>query len=92
MTLIKEANTLGLRSGDRALVVSWGCTRSETALHIALILRSIALRLGWGWDAELPLRPWPAVQVHSVGRHPDWCIACCGFYVGLTKRTMEPKP
>ena len=48
--------------------------------------RPLVLRLGWGFDADLPLRPWPAAHTTTTprGRH-DTCIAWFGFYVGWTR-------
>jgi hypothetical protein len=42
------------------------------------------VRAGWGYDADLPLRPWPAVHRSDRGRlGSDVCAAWFGFYVGL---------
>lgn len=48
--------------------------------------RALVLRLGWGFDADLPLRPWPAAHSMTTprGRH-DTCVAWCGFYFGWTR-------
>jgi hypothetical protein len=46
-----------------------------------------ALRIGWGYDSDLPLRPWPAKSraTHTPAGRRDWCAGWCGFYIGITK-------
>jgi len=48
--------------------------------------RPLILRVGWGFDADLPLRPWIAAHLMTTpkGWH-DTCIAWCGFYVGWAR-------
>lgn len=47
-----------------------------------------AVRVGWGWDEDLPLRPWPGVHLgYTPSNHNrDLCFAWFGFYVGLSWR------
>lgn len=51
-------------------------------------------RVGWGWDADLPLRPWPAMHrknleptpgVHARSVRTDWCVAWFGAYIGVSR-------
>lgn len=51
-------------------------------------------RVGWGWDADLPLRPWPAAHrkslestpgVHRCAVRTDWCAAWFGAYIGVSR-------
>ena len=47
------------------------------------------LRLGWGYDDDLPLRPWPAIRRNRMlSSALDLCAAWCGFYVGLRWPTV----
>ena len=50
-------------------------------------------RLGWGWDQDLPFRPWPAChmsllerapKVHKFAARQDFCASFLGVYFGLT--------
>ena len=74
-----------LRWTDHGPMVGWGIQINGKWLHI---------RVGWGWDEDFPLRPWPASfgrwDHFQLGRtmerwRYDWCAAWLGFYVGYSK-------
>ena len=57
---------------------------------LSLLVRSgdrpFGVRVGWGFDKDLPLRPWPAVARVMAGpgkQHRDLCAGWLGFYVGF---------
>lgn len=64
--------------------IGWRWTDHGPCLALALA-GSIGLRIGWGYDADLPLRLWPAAH---LGRTPagrsDLCGAWMGLYIGVT--------
>lgn len=74
-----------------ACLLAW--TTHGPCLYFGLLGRCGA-RIGWGWDADLPLRPWPATHFgHSPAGRRDLCVAWCGFYVGATwGRPSTPAP
>lgn len=53
---------------------------------LVVLVRRFGVRVGWGWDVDLPLRPWPAAKVWATPRgHADACVAWLGFYVGVSE-------
>ena len=46
--------------------------------------------LGWGWDEEHPLRPWPWLTTTPTrGGHPGFCVSWCGFFLNVRHFRQE---
>jgi hypothetical protein len=44
-----------------------------------------AFRIGWGYDDEVPIRPWPKWHRKQTEKgYQDFCIGLMGFYVGFS--------
>lgn len=43
------------------------------------------IQVGWGFDDEMPLRPWPMWQCENTTPkgHPRFVLTWCGFFVGV---------
>lgn len=65
----------------------WMRNDRETGVVICLAVPNCPIyRLGWGFDSDLPLRPWMA---DAVTRTPnkdllDVCVSWLGLYMGVT--------
>ena len=57
----------------------------NAALAMGLNGSICALRCGWGWDEDLPLRPWPwaHLSILKSGAN-DLCFAWCGLFFGIS--------
>jgi hypothetical protein len=53
---------------------------------VALVFdKRAAVRIGWGHDHDLPLRPWPAYHLGRTPKgHQDLCVSWFGLYFGVT--------
>jgi hypothetical protein len=80
----------GKRPGEYAAQFDWGLTPVRGVPPDGVIV----YRLGWGWDGDLPLRPWPAChmtmlerapRVHEHAARQDFCVAFLGLYFGMCK-------
>jgi hypothetical protein len=60
-----------VRNDDHSMSIAFGLTRPPRVLMI-----------GWGWDRDLPLRPWPAVSRTPTPKGtPATCFAWFGFFI-----------
>lgn len=42
--------------------------------------------VGWGWDDETPIRPWPTLRSSTTAAgHRVTTLACCGFFAAFYK-------
>lgn len=79
-----------LRTRRAALMVGWHAgndTGWEVAVDVVLGFRPHAgvLTLGWGWDAAVPLRPWPRAWWRKTTPRGNlsWGFAWFGLFVTL---------
>ena len=54
-----------------------------------LMLRLFGVSVGWGWDADVPLRPWPAVGPRVRTAMWGGCFAWFGFFVTLNLARVD---
>lgn len=75
-------------------LVIFGASRArneeETSAQVAVVVkkkagRALAARVGWGFDDDLPLRPWPSYALTTTRTSRDLCMGCFGFYVGFSR-------
>lgn len=42
--------------------------------------------LGFGWDEEQPLRPWPQLSTRPTPKgNTGWCLVWCGVYLQVRR-------
>lgn len=92
MKAIKVFNIL-----NRIIGFSLTTQEDDSLIMFGLLLGSTnrinhAFRIGWGYDEELPLRPWPTacLTVTNSFEAPDFCISLLGFYFGWSDFRHSP--
>lgn len=69
-------------------------TGEERSAQVAVVgkhrdQRALGFRCGWGYDEDLPLRPWPSYALTTSRTSRDLCVGGFGFYVGLSRELPE---
>lgn len=67
----------------RRLYVLWGVdsgVRSWEA-SAALCVLGVLFGVGWGYDDEMPVRPWPALSTRPHRGVPKVVLVWCGFFI-----------
>lgn len=88
-----------IRIGPVALTVGASATRNEeeTSAQVALVGqrrggRALAFRIGWGFDDDLPLRPWPSYSLGNTRLTRDLTLGWFGLYVGFSRQFPKEGP
>jgi hypothetical protein len=75
----------GFQRGRAHLALMARLTLDATMVSaLAAIWRGPYLALGWGWDGQFPLRPWPVAWSDPKPRGLVYrSVTWCGFFVGV---------
>lgn len=78
--------------GNVRINAGYGITNTDEERSVQVALagkrkgkRALAFRCGWGYDEDLPLRPWPSYALITSRTSRDLCIGWFGFYVGFSR-------
>lgn len=73
-----------IRIGQTALGFNAGPTVTGWETNVAFGVFNTVVLVGFGWDVDHPLRPWPWFTSRATvkGNHMR-CLSCCGFFVSV---------
>jgi hypothetical protein len=59
---------------------------------VTMLLWRAFVSVGWGYDDEAPLRPWPTLDLKRYRGCPMAELSLCGLYVALAWIVPNPLP
>lgn len=90
------STTYTLMRSPARKIFTWTREELSICLPVAVLERTqehiIVAIIGWGWDKDQPLRPWPDVKHFVDGpRRERMCVAWFGLFLHMAKLSRKPE-